>query len=171
MASCTAKSVLSRSLFSRRFSSTAVRTSSGSRSFRYTKRKMGGSAAVDTHSAKECSRSLSFFPSRTTSKRTSRSSSPDGSSTGLTKRSGLTPTDWIERSEGRRYWAMDSLRALPSDRSNICWTLPLPKVCVPTRMARSRYLKAPETISLAEAEPWLMSTTMGIRPSVRHPRA
>ena len=41
------------------------------------------------------------------------------------------------------------------------WTLPLPKVCCPTMSARSLFLSAPATISLALALLPLTSTTSG----------
>ena len=48
---------------------------------------------------------------------------------------------------------------LPSGRM-VC-TEPLPKVCVPMMMARLWSCSAPATISEAEAEPPLTSTTIG----------
>jgi hypothetical protein len=54
-------------------------------------------------------------------------------------------------------------RIAPSPRSGISvWTDPLPKLLVPTTMARRWSCSAPATISEAEAEPPLISTTIGL---------
>ena len=83
------------------------------------------------------------------------------------------PTDWIERSPGVRYCSTVSLSIVPSSSLRYsCCTEPLPKLRVPMTIARSRFLSAPATISDAEAEPLLTSTTIGklVSPSLRSAR-
>ena len=68
--------------------------------------------------------------------------------------SGVTPTPWIETSPGVRYCAIVSLSAALSGVTSgkTSCTLPLPNVCSPTMTARSWFLSAPATISLALAD-------------------
>ena len=51
--------------------------------------------------------------------------------------------------------------AVSADSGRTVCTEPLPKVCAPMMVARLWSCKAPATISLAEAEPSLTSTTSG----------
>ncbi len=77
--------------------------------------------------------------------------------------SGVTPTPWIDTSPGSvRYCAIVSLSAALSGRSvKTSWTLPFPKVVSPMTTARSWFLRAPVTISLALALEPLTSTASG----------
>ncbi len=56
---------------------------------------------------------------------------------------------------------MVSLRPEPSSISMMVCTLPLPKVGTPSTVARRWSWSAPATISEAEADPALTSTTSG----------
>ena len=76
--------------------------------------------------------------------------------------SGVMPLPWIDRPFGVKYFAVVSRSPEPSDSGMIVCTEPLPKVCVPTIVARPQSWSAPATISDAEALPWLTSTTIGI---------
>src|SRR5438045_1178579 len=73
---------------------------------------------------------------------------------GSSSMSGVTPTPWIETSPGVRYCAMVSFSAALSGvtSGNTSRTLPLPNVGSPTKTARSWFLSAPATISLALAD-------------------
>ena len=51
--------------------------------------------------------------------------------------------------------------AVSADSGRTVCTEPLPKVCAPMMVARLWSCSAPATISLAEAEPSLTSTTSG----------
>jgi hypothetical protein len=51
--------------------------------------------------------------------------------------------------------------AVSADSGRTVCTEPLPKVCAPMTVARLWSCSAPATISLAEAEPSLTSTTSG----------
>jgi hypothetical protein len=64
------------------------------------------------------------------------------------------PVDLVERSPGVRYCAIVSFSAAfsPVTSGKTSCTLPLPNVCCPTMTARSWFLRAPATISLALAE-------------------
>src|SRR5262249_24877800 len=79
-----------------------------------------------------------------------------------TTMSGVMPLPWIERPFGVKYFAVVRRRPEPSDSGMIVCTEPLPKVCVPTTIARPQSCSAPATISDAEALPWFTSTTVGI---------
>ena len=72
------------------------------------------------------------------------------------------PLPWIERPFGVKYLAVVSRSPEPSDSGMMVCTEPLPKVWVPTIVARPQSWSAPATISEAEALPWLTSTTIGI---------
>ncbi len=72
----------------------------------------------------------------------------------------------MERPLGVKYLAVVSFSAAPLLMGMMVCTEPLPNVFVPMTIARPLSCRAPATISDAEAEPPLTSTTMGAPSSV-----
>ena len=84
-------------------------------------------------------------------------------------RTATGPSSWA-RAPSARACSRRSSRSTTAARS-ISWKTPLPKVRVPTSLARLRSCSAPATISAADAVPWSTSTTTGTLARIGSPVA